>query len=96
MKYRGKKECIYLGQTIVANSEHEKQIRKRTGMGLSASGENSTAMKSNLPHSLKRKAYNQGTLAIRNLPPHKIFRESKEARTEELREKQNKTWRDII
>ncbi len=47
---------------VSANPEHEKEIRRRIGMGWSSFGEQNLVMNSNLPLSLKRKVYNQCTL----------------------------------
>ncbi len=57
-------EYIYLGQMISANPAHEKEIRRRTGMGWSALGKQNLVMNSNLPLSLKRKVYNQCILPV--------------------------------
>ncbi len=49
----------HLGQMVSANPAHEKEIRRRIGMGWSAFGKQNLVMNSNLPVSLKRKVYNQ-------------------------------------
>ncbi len=49
-------EYTYLGQMVSANPAHEKEIRRRIGMGWSAFGKQNLLMNSNLPLSLKRKA----------------------------------------
>ncbi len=53
------KEYTYLGQMVSANPVHEKEIRRRIGVGWSAFGKENLVMNSNLPLSRKRKVYNQ-------------------------------------
>ncbi len=48
-------EYTYLGQMVSANPPHEKEIRRRIGMGWSAFGKQNLVMNSNLPLSLKSK-----------------------------------------
>ncbi len=57
-------EYIYLGQMVTANPTHEKEIRRRIGMGWSAFGNQNLVMNSNLPVSLKRNVYNQCILPV--------------------------------
>ncbi len=57
-------EYTYLGQMVKANPAHEKEIRRRIGMGWSAFGKQNLVMNSNLPLSLKRKVYNHCTLPV--------------------------------
>ncbi len=57
-------EYTYLGKTVSANPDHEKEIRRRIGMGWSAFGKNSLVVSSDLPLSLKRKVYNQCILPV--------------------------------
>ncbi len=57
-------EYTHLGQIVSANPEHEKKIRKKTGMGWRASGKYSLVMNSDLPLSLKRKVHNQCILPV--------------------------------
>ncbi len=57
-------EYTYLGQMVSANPAHEKEIRRRIGMGWSAFGKQNLVMNSNLPHSLKTKVYNQCILPV--------------------------------
>ncbi len=57
-------EYTYIGQMASANTAHEKEIRKRIGMGWSAFGKKNLVMNSNLPLSLKRKVYNQCILPV--------------------------------
>ncbi len=52
-------EYPYFGQMVSANPAHEKEIRRRIGMGWSAFGKQNLVMNSSLPLSLKRKVYNQ-------------------------------------
>ncbi len=58
------KEYKYLGQMVRANPAHEKEIKRRIGMGWSAFGKQNLVMNSNLPLSLKRKVYNQCILLV--------------------------------
>ncbi len=53
------KEYTYLGHMVSAKPAHEKEIRRRIGMGWSAFGEQNLLRNRNLPLSLKRKVYNQ-------------------------------------
>ncbi len=53
------KEYTYLGQMVSANPAHEKEIRRRIGMGWSTFRKQNLVMNSNLPLSLKRKVYTQ-------------------------------------
>ncbi len=57
-------EYTYLGQMVIANPAHEKEIRKRIGMGWSAFGKHNLVMNSNLPLSMKRKVYNQCIIPV--------------------------------
>ncbi len=57
-------EYTYLGQMVSANPAHEKEIRRRIGMGWSAFGQQNLVMNSNLPLSLKRKFYNHCILPV--------------------------------
>ncbi len=57
-------EYTYLGQMVSANPAQEKEIRRRIEMEWSAFGKQNLLMNSNLPLSLKRKAYNQLTLPV--------------------------------
>ena len=57
-------EYTCLGQTISATPNHEKEIRKRIGMGWSAFGKHGIIMNSNMPLSLKRKVYSQCILPV--------------------------------
>ncbi len=57
-------EYTYLGQMVSGNPAHEKEIRRRIGMGLSAFGKQNLVMNSNFPLSLKRKVYNQCILPV--------------------------------
>ncbi len=57
-------EYTYLGQIISANLAHEKEIRRKIGMGWSAFGKQNLVMNRNLPLSLKRKVCNQCTLPV--------------------------------
>ncbi len=57
-------EYTYLGQMVRGNPTHEKEIRRRIGMGWSAFGKQNLIMNSNLPLSLKRKVYNQCILPV--------------------------------
>ncbi len=58
------KEYTYLGQMVSANPAHEKEIRRRIGMGWSAIGKQNLVMNRNLILSLKRKVYNQCILPV--------------------------------
>ncbi len=75
-------EYTYLGQMVSGNPAHEKEIRRRIGMGWSAFGKQKLVMNSNLPLSLKRKVYNQCILPvliwIGNLASHQGVREETE------------------
>ncbi len=51
-------EYAYLGQIVSANIVHEKEIRKRIGMGWNAFSKQSPVMTSDLSLSMKRKIYN--------------------------------------
>ncbi len=57
-------EYIYLGQMLSANPAHEKEIKRRIGMGWSFFGKQNLVMKSNLPLSLKRKVNNECILPV--------------------------------
>ncbi len=57
-------EYTYLGQMVSTNPAHEKEIRRRIGLGWSAFGKQNLVMNSNLPISLKRKVYNQCILPV--------------------------------
>ncbi len=57
-------ESTYLGQMVSGNPAHEKEIRRRIGMGWSAFGKQSIVMNSKLPLSLKRKVYYQCILPV--------------------------------
>ncbi len=57
-------QYTYLGQMVSANPAHEKEIRRRIGMGWSAFGKQNLVMNMNLPLSLKRKVYNQCILPV--------------------------------
>ncbi len=57
-------EFAYLGQMVSANPAHEKEIRRRIGMGWSALGKQNLVMNSKLPLSLKRKVYNQCIIPV--------------------------------
>ncbi len=57
-------EYTCLGQIVSANPVHEKEIRRRTGMGWSVFGKHSLIMHCNLPLSLKRKVNNQCILTV--------------------------------
>ncbi len=57
-------EYTYLGQMVSANPAHEKEIRRRIGIGWSAFGKQNLVMNSNLPLPLKRKVYNQCILPV--------------------------------
>ncbi len=57
-------EYTYFGQMVSANPTHEKEIRRRIGMGWSASGKENLVRNSNLPLSLKRKVYNHCILPV--------------------------------
>ncbi len=57
-------EYTYLGHMVSANPAHEKEIRRRIGMGWSAFGKQNLVMNSSLPLSLKRKVYNQCILPV--------------------------------
>lgn len=52
-------EYNYLGQMVSADPNHEKEIRRRIGLGWGAFGKHSQIMKSKIPLSLKRKVFNQ-------------------------------------
>ncbi len=58
------KEYTYLGQMVSANPAHEKEVRRRIGLGWSNFGKQNLVMNSNLPLSLKRKVYNQCILPV--------------------------------
>ncbi len=49
---------------VSANPAHEKEIRRRIGMGWSAFGKKNLVINSNLPLSLKRNVYNQCVLPL--------------------------------
>ncbi len=49
---------------VNANPEHEKEIRRRIGMGWGAFGRQNLVMNSNLPLSLKRKVCNLCILPV--------------------------------
>ncbi len=53
-----------MGQTVGANPAHEKEIKKRIGMGWNTLGKLGDIMNSNLPLSLKRRVYNQCVLPV--------------------------------
>ncbi len=57
-------ECTYFVQKVSANPAHEKEIRRRIGMGWSAFGKQSFLMNRNLPLSLKRKFCNQCIIPV--------------------------------
>ncbi len=57
-------EYTYLGQMVSANPAHEKEIRRRIGMGWSPFGKQNHVMNSYLPLSLKGKVYNQCILPV--------------------------------
>ncbi len=57
-------EYTNLGHMVGGNPAHEKEIRRRIGMGWSAFGKQNLVMDSNLPLSLKRKGYNQCILPV--------------------------------
>ncbi len=57
-------EYTYLGQMVSANPAHEKEIRRRIGMGWSAFGKLNLVMNRYLPLNLKRKVYNQCILPV--------------------------------
>ncbi len=57
-------EYTYLGLIFNANPVHEKEIRRRIGMGWSAFGKHNLIMNSNLQLSLKRKVYNHSILPV--------------------------------
>ncbi len=57
-------EYTYLGQMVSAISTHEKEIRRRIGMGWSAFDKQNLVMNTNLPLSLNGKVYNQCILPV--------------------------------
>ncbi len=57
-------EYTYLLQMVSANPAHEKEIRRRIGMGWSAFGKQNLVMNSKLALSLKRNVYNQCILSV--------------------------------
>ncbi len=57
-------EYIYLGQKISTNPGHKKEIRRKVEMKWSTFGKHTTIMNSNLPLSIKRKAYNHCILPL--------------------------------
>ncbi len=57
-------EYTCLGQMVSGNPAHEKEIRRRIGMGWSAFGKQNLVMNSNLPLSLNRNVYNQWILPV--------------------------------
>ena len=57
-------EYIYLGQKIGACPDHEKEIKRRIGMGWNDFGKQHNVIKSNLPPSLKKKPYDQYILLV--------------------------------
>lgn len=58
------KEHTYLGQTVNASPVHEKEIRRRIGMGWRAFVKQNNIMRGNMALSLKRKVYNQNVLPV--------------------------------
>lgn len=64
-------EYNYLGQVFSADSNHEKEIRSRIGIGWGALGRHSQIMKSKLPLSLKRIVYHQCVLPLETWHPTK-------------------------
>ncbi len=89
----------YLGQMVSANPAHEKEIRRRIGMGWSAFAKQNLIMISNLPLSLKRKVYNQGILPVLTYGPE-TWRLTKELERKLSAQKRMQrrmlgiTWRD--
>ncbi|WP_265430092.1 RNA-directed DNA polymerase, partial [Klebsiella pneumoniae] len=57
-------EYNYLGQVVSADPNHEKEIRRRIGMGWGAFGRHSQILKSKLPLSLKRIVYHHCVLPV--------------------------------
>ncbi len=57
-------EYKYLGQMVSAKPVHEKEMRRRIGMGWSAIAQQNIVMNISLPLSLKRKVYNQCILPV--------------------------------
>ncbi len=57
-------EYTYLGQMVSKNIAHEKEVRRRIGIGWSAFEKQTLVRNSNLPLSLKRKGYNQCILPV--------------------------------
>ncbi len=56
---------IYLGQTVSANPAHDREIKRRIGMGWTAyRKQHRDIVNNNLPLSLKRKVYNQCILPV--------------------------------
>lgn len=49
---------------VSADPNHEKEIRRRIGVGLGAFGKHSQIMKSKMPLSLKRKIFSQCVLPV--------------------------------
>ncbi len=93
-------EYTYLVQMVSANQAHEKEIRRRIGMGWSAFGKQNLVINSTLPLSLKRKVYNQCILPV--LPygsetwrlTKKLERRLRSAQREMERRMLGITWRD--
>ncbi len=94
------KEYTYLGQMVSANPVHEKEIRRRIGMGWSAFGKQNLVMNSNLPLSLKRKVYNQCILPVltNGLETWRLTKESERKLRSAQRGMERRmlgiTWRD--
>ncbi len=57
-------EYIYYGQTVGANPAHDKEIKKKMGVGWSAFGKLYDIMTGSLPLYLKGKVYNHCVLPI--------------------------------
>ncbi len=93
-------EYTYLGQIVSANPAHEKEIRRRIGMGWSGFGKQNFVMKSNLLLSLRSKVINQCILPVLTYGSDtwrltkELERKLKSAQREMERRTLGITWRD--
>ncbi len=93
-------EYTHRGQMVNANTAHEKEIRRRIGIGWSAFGKQNLVMNRNLPLSLKTKVYNHCILPVLRYWSEtwrltkELERKLKSAQREMERRMLGITWRD--